>query len=65
MAKTLCEWKKHEIHDRIAELAEIVADPRFACRKCARVAHADKHLCKPMPLPARAENAKGTHGRQP
>jgi tRNA C32,U32 (ribose-2'-O)-methylase TrmJ len=51
MARTLCEWKKSEIVDDIEELAEIVRDPRFVCRKCARSAHKDKHLCKPMALP--------------
>lgn len=51
MSKTLCEWKKHEIAEETAALAKIVCDPRFVCRKCARAAHKDKHLCKPMPLP--------------
>lgn len=51
MARTLCEWKKSEIVDDLEELAEIVRDPRYVCRKCARSAHKDKHLCKPMPLP--------------
>lgn len=51
MSRTLCEWKKHEIAEETAELAKIVCDPRFVCRKCARAAHKDKHLCKPIPLP--------------
>lgn len=51
MARTLCEWKKCEIVDDLEELAEIVRDPRYVCRKCARSAHKDKHLCKPMDLP--------------
>ncbi len=51
MARTLCEWKKSAIVDDIDELAEIVRDPRYVCRKCARSAHRDKHLCKPMALP--------------
>lgn len=51
MAKTLCEWKKHEILEETEELLRIVGDPRFVCRKCARAAHQEKHLCKPIPLP--------------
>ena len=51
MSKTLCEWRKGEIHDRLDEIAAIVRDPRFVCRKCARAAHCDKYLCKPTALP--------------
>jgi hypothetical protein len=51
MAKTLCDWKKHEIVDDIDELMRLVHDPRYVCRKCARVAHSEKHLCKAIPLP--------------
>jgi hypothetical protein len=53
MSQTLCEWKKWEIEERLDDLAEIIRDPRFICRKCARAAHRDKHLCKPRPLPPR------------
>ena len=53
MARTLCEWKKHEILEDTEELAKIVCDPRFVCRKCARAAHQDKHLCKPLELPVK------------
>ena len=55
MSRTLCEWKKHEIAEETVALAKIVRDPRFVCRKCARAAHKDKYLCKPMPLPEEAE----------
>ena len=51
MSRTLCEWKKHEIAEETAALAKIVRDPRYVCRKCARAAHKEKHLCKPTPLP--------------
>lgn len=55
MSKTLCEWKKHEITEDTVALARIIRDPRFVCRKCARSAHKDKHLCKPIPLPSEEE----------
>ncbi len=51
MAKTLCEWKKSEIVDRLDDLCALVRPPRFACRKCARVANNDRVLCKPVGLP--------------
>jgi hypothetical protein len=51
MGKTLCEWKKGEILEEVEKLAEIVRDSRFVCRKCARSAHEDKHLCKPLAIP--------------
>jgi hypothetical protein len=60
MSKTLCEWKKSEIADETAELAKIVCDPRYVCRKCARAAHRDKDLCKPIPLPL----GHGPHGQE-
>ena len=51
MSRTLCEWGKWEIQERVDDLARIVREPCFVCRKCARAAHQDKHLCKPIPLP--------------
>jgi hypothetical protein len=59
MSKTLCEWSKHEILEETEELARIVRDPRFVCRKCARAAHKDKHLCKPIPLPPPSHRKNG------
>lgn len=48
MAKTLCDWKKKEIRDHLPELEALIRNPRFLCRKCARVANTSKVLCKPM-----------------
>jgi hypothetical protein len=63
MSRTLCEWKKHEIVEDTEELAKIVCDPRFVCRKCARAAHKDKHLCKPIPLPHHHHGHDGHRGK--
>jgi hypothetical protein len=52
MARTLCDWSKKDIERDLAELAEIVAQPRFICKKCARSANSGKYLCKPKRLPA-------------
>jgi hypothetical protein len=51
MAKTLCDWKKKDLEHKAGHLAELVRDPRFYCRKCARSANTAKVLCKPRKLP--------------
>jgi len=45
--KHLCKWKKAEFDDRFEALKSIVAQPRYACRRCGRVARSKKWLCKP------------------
>jgi len=54
MAKTLCDWSKSDIDKHFDKLAELVREPRFGCRKCARSANTAKVLCKPRKLPAAA-----------
>lgn len=51
MAKTLCDWSKKDLEKRADTLAAIVREPRWYCRKCARVANTSKVLCKPCRLP--------------
>lgn len=48
MGETLCDWSKSEIKERRGELYMLTAEPKFFCRKCARVAGNHKVLCKPM-----------------
>lgn len=48
--KPLCKWDKDEIKDNLKDLKKIVSEPRFICRKCARAARKEEHLCKPEPL---------------
>jgi len=48
--KTFCKWKEKELLKRADVFADLVNEPRFVCRKCARVANTRKVLCKPMPL---------------
>ncbi len=50
MSETLCDWSKRDIAQRTSELVEILRQPRFYCRKCARAACAQEYLCKPEPL---------------
>lgn len=54
MARTLCEWDKRDIERDLERLAGVIGVPRYVCRKCARSAQEDRHLCKPVRLPARA-----------
>ena len=48
--QTLCAYKKDEIKENLKELSRIVSDPKFICRKCARVANDKEYLCKPAKL---------------
>jgi hypothetical protein len=51
MGKTLCEWSKSDLEKSAAKLARLVVEPRYFCRKCARVANRESVLCKPRKLP--------------
>jgi hypothetical protein len=48
MSETLCDWSKHEIRERAEELWQLTREPKFFCRKCARVANIPYVLCKPI-----------------
>jgi len=50
ITKTLCCLERDKIEDNIEDIAEIIAKPKYICRKCARVASKKKFLCKPMKL---------------
>ncbi len=45
----LCDWKAEHLKD-LDTYRELVLDPRYVCRKCGRVAHKKKWLCKPVSL---------------
>ena len=51
MGRTLCDWSKKDLEKHADKLAAIVREPRWYCRKCARVANTSKALCKPRKLP--------------
>jgi len=48
--KRLCKWKEETIIDNFEVFKDIVKSPKFACKKCARVANKKKWLHKPIPL---------------
>jgi hypothetical protein len=48
--KKLCKWKKKRIQKRRHELLEMLAEPTWMCRKCARAADTAERLCKPAPI---------------
>ncbi|HEY5791902.1 MAG TPA: hypothetical protein VIS74_01300 [Chthoniobacterales bacterium] len=50
MSKTLCDWSKSDIEKHFDKLCELVQEPRFVCRKCARSARSSKSLCKPQAI---------------
>lgn len=54
--KTLCDWSGKDIAKKIDELAALVAEPTWVCRKCARVAAKKGALCKPTKLPKRDDD---------
>jgi len=49
--KTFCKWTEKDIQKRVNLLADLVDEPRYVCKKCARVANSKKLVCKPMEMP--------------
>ncbi len=45
MAKTLCDYAKRDL-EKYSEKLRDGAAPEYLCKKCARVAHQKKLLCK-------------------
>lgn len=53
MAKkeTLCKhWQDDKALKKIKKFRKIVGEPRYVCRRCARVAVDESYLCKPVAL---------------
>jgi hypothetical protein len=48
--RELCKWKKSEYAEQFKLLRTIVAQPKYACMRCGRVADKKKYLCEPEPL---------------
>lgn len=48
--KTMCKFKKEKIEENLKVIRKIVINPKFICRKCARIANDEAYLCKPLTL---------------
>ena len=48
--KTLCDFSKSEVQQNLPELINIVANPKYICRKCARAVNKEEYLCKPVKI---------------
>ncbi|MGL6260538.1 hypothetical protein [Vibrio sp. WXL210] len=53
MTKRLCKLNRHAIVEQIGDIYQLVAEPKYVCRSCARSAADKVHLCKPVALPSR------------
>ncbi|MEZ8988627.1 hypothetical protein [Vibrio breoganii] len=54
MSKKMCKFNRRTIEDSLGAIYSIVAEPKFVCRSCARVAGSGENLCKPSPIPPQA-----------
>jgi hypothetical protein len=50
VAKRLCDWTKKEIKKHFEEVCEVVSEPRYVCRECARSASQPQYLCEPKKM---------------
>ncbi|MCG2838266.1 hypothetical protein L6J37_15640 [Photobacterium sp. WH77] len=55
MSRSLCKYRRSEISEKIASIAELVSAPQYFCRSCARVANGKSSLCKPGRLPVQGQ----------
>lgn len=48
--KTLCDWHKEDIEKDLKILIGMTENPKYICRKCARVANSSESLCKAIKM---------------
>jgi hypothetical protein len=48
--ETFCSLKKDDIKNNLDDIKRLVRAPRFVCRTCARAAHDETRLCKPVAI---------------
>ncbi len=53
--KTFCKWTPKQIQKNFDLLTELLEEPRYVCKKCARSSNNKKALCKPAKLPVVAK----------
>jgi hypothetical protein len=52
---TLCKLDKHDREESMDVIVSLVSEPKFICRKCARVAKNKKYLCHPIKITSSAK----------
>ena len=50
MARSLCKWRRDDVARQLGHISALVAEPKFLCQRCARVANDKSHLCHPVSL---------------
>lgn len=50
MGKTMCKWGDGRVKDDLEKFKSLVLQPKYACKKCGRVAKDEENLCKPIDL---------------
>ncbi|MCZ7602774.1 MAG: hypothetical protein M5R37_07895 [Melioribacteraceae bacterium] len=48
--KTFCDLSKDYIAKHLDEIIPLINNPKFICKKCARAANDETHLCKPVKI---------------
>jgi hypothetical protein len=56
---TLCKLDKHDMEERMLDIVSLVSEPKFICRKCARVATNKKYLCQPVKIKSATKKGDG------
>jgi len=48
--KTFCDLSKDYVAKHLDEIIPLINNPKFICKKCARAANDETHLCKPVKI---------------
>ena len=48
--KQFCDLNKSYIKDNLENIIDLVKDPKYICKKCARVSCQEKYLCKSVKI---------------
>ena len=45
---SLCDWERCDIENDITILVSLIKNPKYVCKKCARVSNTESVLCKSL-----------------
>ncbi|MGY3571125.1 hypothetical protein [Vibrio paucivorans] len=54
MAKRFCKLNRHDIASNLGEIHQLVTEPKYVCRSCARSSASKSSLCKPAAIPPKS-----------